>query len=52
MEDGAMWGVVAVLVLLLAGSCGKGAEPSERPLQAGSERPAWLDEEPIIIVGG
>lgn len=47
-----MWGFAAVLVLLVTGSCGKGAEQSETPLQAGSQRPAWLDEAPIIIVGG
>ena len=47
-----MWGFAAVLVLLVTGSCGKGAEQSETPLQAGSESPAWLDEAPIIIVGG
>ena len=53
MEDGAMWGFMAVLVLLFAGSCGPGAEPGgSPPVTASSERPAWLDEEPIIIVGG
>ena len=53
MEVGAMTGLVLVLVLLIAGSCGPGAEPGGSPPEtASSERPEWLDEEPIIIVGG
>ena len=52
MEVGAMTGLMAVLVLLFAVSCGPGGEPSESPPPTNSERPAWLDEEPIIIVGG
>lgn len=53
MEVGAMTGLVLVSVFLLAVSCGPGAEPGESPpLTAHPERPAWLDEGPIIIVGG
>ena len=53
MEVDAVTGLLLVLVLLFAGSCGPGAEPGgSPPVTTRLERPAWLDEEPIIIVGG
>ena len=49
------WGAceTMLLALLLACSCSPTVEgPQDTPLPTALEKPAWLDEEPIIIVGG
>ncbi len=42
-----------LLAMLLACSCSPTVEgPQDTPPPTASEKPAWLDEEPLIIVGG
>ena len=55
MEKGMRTGsaTATFLALLLVCSCGPAADTPDKELDpAALEKPAWLDEEPIIIVGG